>query len=384
MKDYKKVAEDVFRRSGEVTEENKRRRRRLAEIGVSAACWAAVGAVGFGVWKTNFDEKNIKTVIPNSSTAQGTIVLPENSASISDDSNQTSDQKNDEPDNNNEFIDKDGIDIRCYPVIHLPMQEGYSAPKNGQMIITRALKEKLTLSSKIDMELFSVVIEYYKDGKRVDPTKEFLESERDRTGMIFLELEIDNIAGISFIYEEDASCKTFEVFTPREGYGCIAYLRSDFIRNINNSGEIKISGHISNIDADLENVEYSPENGTAVISESLKKAVEIYGKEDKNGEINYSVLVEYYKDGNHINPTMEIWGSEREKGLYLNFETYSSDWGNNSEQRIWKYMTVDELESFKPSGEYGYVLHLYNAYFGYEYKYDDNIINGLYNNGVYF
>ncbi len=67
----------------------------------------------------------------------------------------------------------------------------------------------------------------------------------------------------------------------------------------------------------------------------------------------------------------------------MNFETYSGDWGDNVEYRIYRYMTVDEIEKFEPGGEYGYVLHLYNVYLGYPYSLRDNIINGLYNNGVF-
>ncbi|MCM1165244.1 MAG: hypothetical protein NC299_06280 [Lachnospiraceae bacterium] len=53
MKDYEKVAESVFRRSGEIIEENKRRRRAILRNGLTTAgCLAVAGAVGFGVWRT--------------------------------------------------------------------------------------------------------------------------------------------------------------------------------------------------------------------------------------------------------------------------------------------------------------------------------------------
>ena len=95
------------------------------------------------------------------------------------------------------------------------------------------------------------------------------------------------------------------------------------------------------------------------------------------------MIIEYYKDGELIETTKDLWQSESDRGAKLNLESSSSDWGANFEHHIWCTYTVSELESFEPSGEYGYVLHLHNAYFGNPYGLMDNIINGLYNNGVY-
>lgn len=385
MKDYKNVAEDVFRRSGEVIEENKRRRRKLAEIGVSAACWAAVGAIGFGIWRSSglhvpdvvipeeqyANDGTNHSVDTEYTTNQGSLIGEEPSPNLSPDY----------PVLDNEYIGKDGVDIRCIPIIHLPFQTADRVIGNGQVLFTGALKEKMTPEAKITMELFDVVVECYHDGERVDPTQELLEFERGRTGIKF-ELETDIDTGMRYIRCQGITCDMLEErLTAYEEYSYIVYLTDNFLDQIVNN---KILGRISNIDVEVEEPEHSPDNGTAVISESLKKAIEQYGKEDKNGEVYYSVLVEYYKNGEHIDTTKDIYEFENARGSKLGFESSSNDFGATWVYRMHRNMTVDEIESFEPSSEYGYVLHLYNAYLGYEYKYDDNIINGLYNNGVFF
>lgn len=414
MKDYKNVAEDVFRRSGEVIEENKRRRRKLAEIGVSAACWAAVGAVGFGVWKTNFDGKNIKTVDPQSSTSQGDNVSLINSDPLSADTSNPNSTIN-------EFIDYNGVDIRCIPrhsnvmvdngictntyitdahynVNILGVWHGDSID-TGDVMFSSELAEALDKFGRIK---YNVIIGYYKNSEWVEPTMELFESERDKFGVNFY-FDTDS-NGKHYLGIQNADYELLKNIVPSSEYGyCIDfrgnffnYMDIEFDKCIYNHGDhtasfelvgadfCKIRGSITNIDANIKEPKYSPDNGTAIISESLKKAIETYGKEDKNGEIDYRVIIEYYKDGERIDSSKELWESEYANGVKSNFESNGSDFGKTWEHYIWRTMTADELESFMPSAEYGYVLHLYNAYFEYEYKYDDNIINGLYNNGVYF
>lgn len=284
MKDYKTVAEDVFRRRDEIIEENKIRRKKLAEVGISAACWAAVGAVGFGVWKTHIAGKigNSQDILSSTEQKAPDNLLSSEIAPSDSVHSDYFDELMSRPYNHsgipgsetsdNEYI-VDGVDIRCCVPIH---------------------------------------------------------------------------GGID---------------GPEENY--------------------TIKGHISNIDVEFEKAEYSPENGEVIIANSLKKAIEIYGAEDSHGELYYHVIIEYYKDGELVETTKDLWQSEHDRGAHLNFESYSSDWGATFEHHIWNNMTVSELESFEPSGEYGYVMHLYNAYFGYPYKLMDNIINGLYNNGIF-
>lgn len=310
MKDYKTVAEDVFRRSDEVIEEKKMRRKKLAEIGISAACWAAVGAVGFGVWKTQIDGKtgdHLVSTVPN-------------------------------------------------------------APSDS-------------VHSDSDDEALSYIFDKWEHRK---------DSQKSPSDSIYPD-EIDEILSHQYnnsgISESEAVNNEYMV----DGVDirCIVPIHLPFIGVDDDPGDVydnvygKIKGRISNIDVDFEEAEYSPENGEVIIANSLKKAIEIYGAEDSHGELIYHVIIEYYKDGELIETTKDLWQSEHDRGARLNFESSSSDWGAISEHHIWSLMTVNELESFEPSEEYGYVLHLHNAYLGHPYELKDNIINGLYNNGVY-
>lgn len=437
MKDYKTVAEDVFRRSAEEIELNKLRRKKRIEICVSAACWAAVAAVGVGVWTTSRrhdadmvtseplsanDSKDQESDSVISSTTKP-IMSCSSSCSKAEPVDITKGNGTGSSYSESEPSTKiNGIDIRCYPThsnVMIPSHTRiglygsgsmikYDTPKNGQVIFDKSLKDAMADYGKSDEYgeiMYDVIIEYYKDGKRVDPTRELWESELERFGGSYY-LETDNTdpdktrhyTGI-----RSAGYEMLENFTPSEEYGYFVVLRGDLFDGIDTGPNERLYSHgdhtasfelegadfcnprgsVSNIDLEITEDEYSPENRTVVIAKSLKMAIATYGREDKNGEIDYRVILEYYKDGERIDSTKEIWESEQARGAGLNLETYSTEWGKNVEHRIYRYMTMDEINNFEPSGEYGYVLHLYNAYLGNPYSLKDNIVNGLYNNGVY-
>lgn len=416
MKDYKKVAEDVFRRRDEIIAENKLRRKRLVEICASAACWVAVAAIGFGIWKTNISGKNIGTVDPQSGTSQGANVSRVNSEPLS---GNTSDTNN----TFNKFLDDNGVDIRCYPrhsnvfigyhtridnydiqsegIIDRPTGVMYGSQINaGDVLYSNELKQAMAKYGETDEYgeiYYDVIIQYYKFNSGIEPDMELFESEREKFGInFFIETDID---GHCYLGTHNATYDMLKNLAPNDEYGYYIRLRGEIYINSNkcvyNHGDhtasfelegadfCKLRGQITNIDADIKEPEHSPENGTAVISESLKKAVEMYGKEDKNGELYYDVVVEYYKDGKRINTTWEIHDFEEARGSKLAIESHSNDFGATWEHRMHKMMTVDEIESFEPSAEYGYVLHLKNFYLGLPYDLMSNVINGLYNNGVY-
>lgn len=419
MKNYKDVADEVFSRSKEIEAENRLRRRRITEIGVSAVCWAAAGAVGFGIWKTNIAGKDIVTSAPTQgagSAVPGGVTIPPN------DRNDSAGEETSKPAIYPPLDEKD-VDPRCWVPIHLPVQnskfsvysyetedEKYRAPENGEVLLTRALKEAMSDYEKSygdTKTYYDIVIEYYKDGKRVDPTKELYESEVGKFGgscYFMTDGSGENVG--HYICVSLASGDMIEELVPNEEYGYIIFLHGNFFNDIDTSsyetfysssieretdnkklsdiGVEPIRGHISNIDTKYEEKEYSPDNGKFVIGESLKAALEKYGREDRNGEIYYKVLVEYYKDGERINSTKELWESEHARGAGLNFASSGEDFGKNWEHYIWKHMTANEIESFRPGEEYSYALHLYNARLGYPFELMDNIINGYYNNGVYF
>lgn len=421
MKDYKNVAADVFRRSNKVIEENKRRRKRIAEIGVSAACWAVVGAVGFGIWRSSGANISENSTSVNSAAGQfandgkdhsgeSDVILtnPFNSGNSTAQSGYEGLKPAVYPP-----ADPNSVDQRCLPFIHLPMQpvddmvvyrydlegEGDKAlkgPENGQIIFAKALEKAMEECG--EGKNYSVVIEFFKDGERIDPTEELWKSEGERFGSNFhYEIAGDkHYTGImGAAYEELKS------LVPSEDYGYLIVLRGNFFGDAEPvDTEIKylpsrshcypeenelpnnyvLTGHIENINVEYDETEYAPENGAFVIGNSLKTAVDTYGSRDLNGELQYKVLIELYKDGERVETTKELYESLEHR---YNLASSSEDWGAHFVHYIWAHMTVDEIESFEPSDGYGYALHLYDAYLGYPFELMSNIINGLYNNGVY-
>lgn len=425
MKDYKKVAEDVFRRRDEVIAENKIRRKRVVEICASAACWVAVAAVGFGIWKTNIHGKNIETVDSQPGTSQEANISLPNSEPLSDNTSNMN--------NINEFI-VDGVDIRCLPrhsnvaifhhtrIDHFDIEEipdGIHTFDQGTMIegewihtaqkgtkqLSRSLREAIAEYGSTDEYgdiQYDVIIELYRGNMRVNPTMGLFESECERFGTNFY-FEKDSQTKKCYLGLA-ATLETLENLTLSEDYCYIFRLRGNYLNDTDTSSNTRVYNHgdhtalfelegadfchprgtVKNIDAEITEPEYSPDNGTVLFSESLKKAIEKYGKTDKNGELYYEAVFEYYKDGERIDSTKELWEEESVRGVRVSFGSKSDDWGENWVHWIWSTKTVNELENFKPTGDYGIVIYLFDPYFGYPFKYDDNIINGLYNNGVFF
>lgn len=425
MKNYKDVAADVFRRSNEVIEENKRRRKRMAGIGASAACWAAVGAVGFGIWRSTGAGVSENSISGNS--------ISESAASAGQFANDGKDHSGESdvvltnPSNGGNSADRveyeglkpavyppddpNNVDERCLPFIHLPMQPAemgvysyeleventqvFKEPENGQIVFGKPLEAAMLEYG--DGSRYSVIIEYFKDGERVDPTEELWKSEGERFGgdLYFEDAGDKHYTGIN-----GATYDELKSFLPSENYGYLITLRGNYFVNTEpidteirylpsreqcypeeneSSSNYVLTGHIENIDVEYEETEYAPENETYVIGNSLKTAVDTYGSRDLNGELEYKVLIELYKDGERVETTKELYES---LGRF-NLASSSEDWGEHYEHYIWAHMTVEEIESFEPEEGYGCALHLYDAYLGYPYELMSNIINGLYNNGVY-
>lgn len=376
MKNYKDVADEVFSRSKQVEAENKLRRRRITEIGVSAACWAAAGAVGFGIWKTNIAGKGVVTSAP--AQGAGSAVIDSDTESMNDWLSQEYTKE--------DYIDKNGIDIRCIPLVHLPAQsfDHYYQTEPGQVVFSNALIDNMSWNNEVDKDTFDIIIEYYKDRERIDPTNEFMESESARMGIDY-ELETDSESGNHYIRRQNATFDMIEEkIISNDDYGIVVYLRSAFLNGVDIDIDLtRFQGRVANVDVEYEEKEYSPENGTSVIGESLKAGIEKYGRADNNGDIRYEVYIEYYKDGEQTKATKELWQQEHDRDMTVVYSTSGSEHGETLNEYIYAIMTVDDIESFEPLEGYGCALHLVDAYNGYPFRLESTIINGLYNNGVY-
>lgn len=118
----------------------------------------------------------------------------------------------------------------------------------------------------------------------------------------------------------------------------------------------------------------APPNGQIHISKALNAAMEKYGDVDEYGnEIEYFVIIEYLQDQQIIDPTDELFESERERlkeplglDMVIGFETRSCDWGAHSEHGIFARFTKAQIEKFTANPDYGYVIELYDNYNGFQ------------------
>lgn len=387
MKNYNEVAESVFRRSEEVIEQYKRRRKTLTKIGVSAGCIAAAGAVGFGVLRSTgrlapSEITSDSMISPNSSGAY--LSIPNESADSFENLNNTeiksgsgnaANQSNDinDPSSVRHFLTR----ISGY---YTEVRDRISfVPENGTVVISDLLQKALNEYGSEDENgkiHYGILVEFYKDGKRIEPTMELWESERDKFGDGFGLLTNSSDWGrkIEHYMHADSTKEQIESYTADSELGVALFLYDDYFgypNILDGGGTIRILGSldgigsigetINDIETDTINTDYSPENGEVIIADDLKKAIDIYGEGDENKHILYNVVIEYYKDGKHIDSSAELCETERDKNPDIYFiESIDTMWGN---YHIGTCVPKDKLESFKPNGEYGCVIRLHNVYF---------------------
>lgn len=108
----------------------------------------------------------------------------------------------------------------------------------------------------------------------------------------------------------------------------------------------------------------APENGTFLLSDALKGAMNEYGYTDENGDIMYRVAVDFYSNGETIDVSLPaIREIECQRlmgcGYQCHFETCTKDWGNIVEHHFCMMLTREQLENFPPCENYGCTFHLY-------------------------
>jgi len=235
MKNYKEVAESVFRRSEEVIEQNKRRRRTLIMNGSAALCIVAAGAVWFSVWQSA--RRGAEVAQP-----AGQFVNEGNNYSVESDAVDDKHNNIDEsifepvPSASGSIIGTsvEGVDSPEYPTLvevesYPQVSSGaYDAPKNGTVYYSDALKGALKEYSSQDEQdiiLFHVIADFYKDGVLVDvDSPEICENEWNRLCGQDFQCYFNECAGNSGTVNKRHFCMTLdreqlESFTPAEGYG---------------------------------------------------------------------------------------------------------------------------------------------------------------------
>lgn len=108
----------------------------------------------------------------------------------------------------------------------------------------------------------------------------------------------------------------------------------------------------------------APENGTVLLTDALKDAMEAYGYMDENGDITYHVAAYYYDNGVPVDANLSDireyeWNRLCGHGYLCEFETCGRNWGSEVEHHFCMRLTREQLESFVPAENYGCTLCLY-------------------------
>ncbi len=234
MKNYKEVAESVFRRSEEVIEQNKRRRRTLIMNGSAALCIVAAGAVWFGVWQSA--GRGAEIAQPAGQFANDGSNYSVESDAVDDKHNNMINEPIIEPaPGASDSIIGTSVDVDppVYPTFvesYPKVKSGaYDAPENGTVYYSDALKgalEEYVEQNEQEQYLFSVAADFYKDKVLVDvDSPEICGDEWNRLCGQGFKCEFRDCAGTSGTGNDRHFCMTLtreelESFAPAVGYGC--------------------------------------------------------------------------------------------------------------------------------------------------------------------
>lgn len=292
MKSYEEVTKSVMERSKEIMAAKARRSRIINNsIRGGATCLVLVGAIGFGAWWSGRQSSDIvlssgrETEDPYSTTFIGYLYTGE---SLSDNNDYEGSfdafATNMEPVEARPWYENTTCSTSCpvnispgmitcdwaetehhhsqsedYQSSHLPTmifdyESDYAhlnsdlkiPPENGTVHVTQALFDAVKRYGDLDEygcceNKYIVVIDYYVDGKHINPTEEFFESERVR-----LQKLLGDISGFSFEtigrnsggteYYDIHACLTksqisnIGCIAADENFGCVIYLRDNYYK----------------------------------------------------------------------------------------------------------------------------------------------------------
>ncbi|MBD5383397.1 MAG: hypothetical protein HDR72_00155 [Ruminococcaceae bacterium] len=323
MKNYEEVAESVFKRSEEMIALNKRRRRdRLINIGATVGCLAVAGAVGIGVWKnaghgTDLIQSEIQYPAAAGSNREqsDTVSVTEHAA--------------------NGIAGGDNI-IGVIPDLDPP---DYPTLKDDPNVVG------VTSESPAD-----------------DPVSSAEAPASSSNGAVVG--VTPNSPADTPAWPENPSAVSIsddDIIFP-------AYNQPDNGQPTTSNGEsadtpnfltvIEEYGTAGTISAG------APQNGTLLFTDALKGAMQEYGYTDKNGDIQYRVVVNYYDNGQPVDVNSSAireteWNRLCGHGYHCEFESCGKDWGNTTEHHLCMTLTRGQLESFTPCDSYGCTICLY-------------------------
>ena len=117
---------------------------------------------------------------------------------------------------------------------------------------------------------------------------------------------------------------------------------------------------ISDFQTDVVDLQTIPGNGRVNLSAALTEALKQYGDDPK-----YRVVIEMYKDGVLVDGgSAEIAAETKrlsDEGYITAYESFCD--GENTTYTLTIHASKDQLESFPPAGDFGYILKLYGEVF---------------------
>ena len=425
MKDYNEVAKSVFERSKElIIKRNKRNMRIMTTIRTLGICLVLVSAIGFGSWWSSGQGSDI-VLSPNGSLP----TLADDNTDLSSVYTETNQTEISLENANEPFMTVCSLDRFTeddpethYPTMIFDYESDYAhlnsdpkiPPENGTVHVTQALFDAVKRYGDLDEygcceNKYIVVIDYYVDGKHINPTEELFERERVR-----LQKLLGDITGLSFEaigrnsgeteYYDIHACLTksqisdIGCIAAEENFGCVIYLRDNYYKingilpinnpngqesetpaEISDSKEtnkhfcpVHSSCNISSYTKHGNDYDYVPANNTVYISEVLKECMNNNSQQFDDGCCQlYQVKPVYFKDGKVFELDELLLSNESQRLLpfaYENFDpirclTCFIDTFDNDNHGIELRLTKEQIESFPASEEYGISLFLaYNYY----------------------
>ncbi len=257
MKSYEEITKSVFRRSEKIIAQKCRRRSRLIIAGrTSAACLLLAGAFIFGN-RINSGQGSDIILSPNGSPPTIAADNTELSAVYTETNKTEISLEN----TNDPFMTVCSLDRFTesdpethYPTMILDYESDYAhlisdpkiPPENGTVHVTQALFDAVKRYGDLDEygcceNKYIVVIDYYVNGKHINPTEELFERERVR-----LQKLLGDITGLSFEaigrnsgeteYYDIHACLTksqisdIGCIAAEENFGCVIYLRDNYYK----------------------------------------------------------------------------------------------------------------------------------------------------------
>ena len=419
MKNYEEVTKSVMERSNEIIAKKSRRHRiMMTAVSTSATCLVIAGALGFGAWISSRQDNDV-VLSANSDlppfSADTTVTasdehIYDTTAAVENGLNDPSDTTaaNIEPAETNKQHEIEGNPpIRLHDHDYIRSEKTVkdsfeTPPKNGTVYISSELQNALdTIGDSYEdgcKAPYFVRFDYYKDGELIVPTEDLFNSERARLQeLIDYCNENDEYTqpctfGFGWSSSDWEVTKEYslsatlykaqmDICPPNEDYAIVINLDDSFSATFY-VGEIvesdpqpsqtptrAPSSHYSYKAGDSYTLEAPAENGQVRIAEALTDAIDHYGRYYCDGvENQFCVVIEYYNNGQRINPDTEFFEKEKTRLTELcgTDDFMHSPATEEIELRdydfLWADLTVSQMNKITVDETFGCVIYLIGDY----------------------